>query len=79
MKQAQQRAAEYQKVKAVRESIVGGEDKLEGLINNERKLIKEGQMVKVCRSKNKSEMYWLFDDCLIYGAPMTGGKFNFSR
>ena len=36
--------------------------------------------MKVCRSKNKPYMYWLFNDCLIYATQLPGGSgFHFNR
>jgi hypothetical protein len=35
--------------------------------------------VKVCRGKNKPYMYWLFNDCLLYGTSLPGGLFTFNR
>lgn len=39
----------------------------------------EGVLTKVCRGKNKQNMFWLFNDALIYATHMPGGSYTFNR
>jgi hypothetical protein len=49
------------------------------LANTERKFIKEGDLKKVCRKKNKTFRFWLFSDYFIYGSALGNGSFSFHR
>ena len=40
---------------------------LEDLVKEGRSLIREGDLVKVCRKRNKKFHFWLFNDLFIYG------------
>lgn len=54
---------------------------IDSLASRARTFIKEGDMKKVCRNKNKTYRFWLFNDQLIYGEQHSGNsnKFTFRR
>lgn len=45
----------------------------------DRIFIKEGDLKKVCRKKNKTFHFWLFTDYLIYGSSVGSNTYNFHR
>jgi hypothetical protein len=49
------------------------------LASMDRTFLKEGDLKKVCRKKNKVFRFWLFNDVLLYGAALGAGKFTFNR
>ncbi|RYZ12755.1 MAG: hypothetical protein EOO70_08980, partial [Myxococcaceae bacterium] len=49
------------------------------LVTMDRTFLKEGDLKKVCRKKNKLFRFWLFSDLLLYGAALGGDKFTFHR
>ncbi len=49
------------------------------LASTERKFIKEGDLKKVCRKKNKTFRFWLFNDYLCYGQSNGNSTFTFHR
>lgn len=78
----------YRRIRSIKDSmmVVGGRgsDALNHLVSSERKLLKEGMLLKACRAKNKPFMFWLFNNCLLYATPMgtLGGskhQYQFNR
>eukprot|EP01091_Cochliopodium_minus_P011122 TRINITY_DN3094_c0_g1_i2.p1 TRINITY_DN3094_c0_g1~~TRINITY_DN3094_c0_g1_i2.p1 ORF type:complete len:1443 (+),score=516.66 TRINITY_DN3094_c0_g1_i2:125-4330(+) len=49
------------------------------LVAPHRKFVKEGMMQKICRKARKERTFWLFNDMVVYGAPVIGGKFIVSE
>ena len=45
----------------------------------DRKFVKEGVLKKVCRKQNKSFMFWLFSDIIMYGTSLGNDTFSFNR
>jgi hypothetical protein len=45
----------------------------------DRKFLKEGDLKKVCRKKNKLFRFWLFNDYLCYGSSLGNSTFSFHR
>jgi hypothetical protein len=45
----------------------------------DRKFIKEGDLKKVCRKKNKTFRFWLFNDYLCYGSALGNSTYSFHR
>ncbi|PRP74676.1 hypothetical protein PROFUN_03598 [Planoprotostelium fungivorum] len=45
----------------------------------DRKKVKDGMLVKVCRKELKRRYFCLFNDSLIYGAPTNMGHYKYSR
>ena len=82
MQKNREDSKDYKTLVAIRESIISAEVKdarLDGLITTERKLVHEGVLIKVCRSKNKPYQFWLFNDALIYGSALPGNNYHFNR
>lgn len=52
---------------------------MQNLVSPERRFIKEGDLKKVCRKKNKSFRFWLFNDYLVYGSNMGNSSYSFNR
>jgi len=74
----------YRRIRSIKDSmmVVGGRgtDALDHLVSSERKLLKEGVLLKACRAKNKPFMFWLFNNCLLYATPMGtlgGSKYQY--
>ena len=59
--------------------MIGTEPILQKLASMERTIIMVGDLKKVCRKKNKTFRFWLFNDYIIYGAALGGGKYSFNR
>jgi len=49
------------------------------LASTDRTFIREGDLKKVCRKKNKTFHFWLFNDYLLYGAALGGKNYSFNR
>jgi hypothetical protein len=49
------------------------------LVTKDRKFIRCGPLIKVCRRVNKEFYFWLLSDQLIYGHYIGSGKFRFHR
>ncbi|KAL7414029.1 hypothetical protein BDY24DRAFT_387305 [Mrakia frigida] len=43
-----------------------------------RRLLKQGDLVKVCRRRDEDRTFWLFTDCLIYGTTASTSSFPLS-
>jgi len=74
----------YRRIRSIKDSmmVVGGRgtEALHHLVSSERKLLKEGVLLKACRAKNKPFMFWLFNNCLLYATPMGtlgGSKYQY--
>lgn len=74
----------YNRIRSIKDSImvVGGRgtEALHHLVSSDRKLLKEGLLLKACRAKNKPFMFWLFNNCLMYATPMGnlgGSKYQY--
>ncbi len=59
--------------------VIGSEPILQKLASMDRTIITQGDLKKVCRKKNKTFRFWLFNDYIIYGSALGGGKFSFNR
>lgn len=74
----------FEKLISVRDGFVstflGGQDPvLTGLVSNERRFIREGDLTKVCRRTDKVFRFWLFSDYLVYGQRIAGGMYKWNR
>jgi hypothetical protein len=70
----------FESLISIRDSFFLSQDPvLAALVSNDRKLIREGDLVKVCRKADKIFRFWLFNDYLVYGEPIGGGKYKWSR
>ena len=74
----------YTKLLEIQASMVKtglvGDSFLDKLATKDRTFLKEGDLVKVCRKKNKTFRFWLFSDELMYGAKYPGTtQFEFHR
>ena len=49
------------------------------LVTKDRKFIRCGPLIKVCRRVNKEFYFWLLSDQLIYGHSVGNGKFKYHR
>lgn len=49
------------------------------LASTDRTFIKDGDLKKVCRKKNKTFRFWLFNDYLLYGTALGAGNYSFNR
>lgn len=57
------------KLCAIRDAFTSGPpDVLDGLVRPDRFYVRDGQLRKVCRKTTKKRWFWLFSDCLMYGA-----------
>jgi len=82
MEQALENSRMYRRIRAIRDSLVVvgfSQEALETLVSSDRKLIREGRLQKVCRSKNKYFQFWLFNDYILYATPLPAGKYQFNR
>lgn len=59
--------------------MIGTEPILQKLASMDRTILMVGDLKKVCRKKNKTFRFWLFNDYIIYGAALGGGKYSFNR
>ena len=48
-------------------------------VSKKRRFCREGSLVKVCRSANKTFMFWLLSDMLIYASPVANGSYTLNR
>jgi hypothetical protein len=73
----------FEKILSIQKSIVTlnlfPDLVIQNLVNNNRRFIMEDDLTKVCRKKNKEFRFWLFNDYLIYGASIPGGKYQLNR
>jgi hypothetical protein len=71
----------FEKLLEIQASLItiGNEPVIQKLVTMERKFLKEGDLKKVCRRKNKTFRFWLFHDYLIYGGALGGDKYSFNR
>ncbi len=71
----------FEKLLEIQASLItiGNEPVVQKLVTMERKFIKEGDLKKVCRRKNKTFRFWLFHDYLIYATALGGDKYTFNR
>lgn len=60
-------------------SVGSADPILSKIASMDRTFIKDGDLKKVCRKANKTFRFWLFNDYLLYGAAMGGGKYSFHR
>jgi hypothetical protein len=49
------------------------------LASMERKFVKQGDLKKVCRRKNKLFRFFLCNDYLLYGSAVGNGQYTFNR
>lgn len=54
-------------------------DNIINIMNPKRKFLKEGELKKVCRKKNKIFHFWLFNDSLMYGSSNSLKTYTFHR
>lgn len=52
---------------------------LQNLVSSKRTYIQEGDLLKVCRKKNKKFRFFLFNDLLVYGASIGPGSYSWNR
>lgn len=52
---------------------------LQNLVNSKRTYIQEGDLLKVCRKKNKKFRFFLFNDLLAYGGSIGPGSYSWNR
>eukprot|EP00602_Paraphysomonas_sp_CaronLab_P013344 CAMPEP_0185042680 /NCGR_PEP_ID=MMETSP1103-20130426/42490_1 /TAXON_ID=36769 /ORGANISM="Paraphysomonas bandaiensis, Strain Caron Lab Isolate" /LENGTH=1107 /DNA_ID=CAMNT_0027582787 /DNA_START=644 /DNA_END=3967 /DNA_ORIENTATION=- len=75
--------ANYEKLLEIKNCFVPGllqvDPVLQYLISNEREFIRDGVLTKICRKENKIFKFWLFNDYLVYGTPLPGGKYRWNR
>lgn len=71
----------FESLLAIQASLVTirNEPVVQKLVTMDRTFIKEGDLKKVCRKKNKTFRFWLFSDYIIYGGALGGEKFSFNR
>lgn len=71
----------YEKLLEIQSSLITilTEPIIEKLVTMERKFLKEGDLMKVCRRKNKLFRFWLFNDYLLYASSLGGDKYSFNR
>ena len=73
------------KLEAIRDTLVKGpfkDDVLETLVTAERTFLKEGLLWKQSAERTRKPRkfaFWLFNDMLIYGEPLTYGYYRYSR
>jgi hypothetical protein len=58
---------------------MSNEPLLTKLASMERTFIKQGDLKKICRRKDKLFRFWLLSDYLLYGGHLGGDKFSFNR
>jgi hypothetical protein len=58
---------------------IGNEPIIQKLASMERTFIRQGDLKKVCRKKNKLFRFWLVSDYLIYASSLGGDKYSFNR
>jgi hypothetical protein len=69
---------------ALRDSLIAVDDgdhaKLQKLTSSDRRVIREGALVKTGETGERLVQAWLFDDVMIYAKPLPGtGKFQLQR
>jgi hypothetical protein len=71
----------FEKLLEIQGSLItmSSEPVVQKLVTMERKFLKEGDLKKVCRRKNKTFRFWLFHDYLIYASALGGDKYTFNR
>lgn len=71
----------FESLLAIQASLVTirAEPVVQKLVTMDRTIIKEGDLKKVCRKKNKVFRFWLFNDYVLYGGALGGDKFSFNR
>ena len=71
----------FEKLLEIQASLItmGNEPVVQKLVTMERKFLKEGDLKKVCRRKNKTFRFWLFHDYLIYASALGGDTYTFNR
>lgn len=72
----------FEKLMKIQSSFINfgvGQTFLQNLVTTHRTLIKEDELVKVCRKKNKPFRFWLFNDYLMYGSSLGSSTFSFNR
>lgn len=61
-------------------SLMGAKDPfLEKLASTDRRLLKQGDLKKVCRKKNQTFHFWLFNDYLMYAESTGNNTYCFHR
>jgi hypothetical protein len=60
-------------------SVFGPDPFIAKIASYDRTLIREGELKKVCRKKNKNFKFWLFNDYLIYGEYVGNNSYTFHR
>ena len=60
-------------------SIIMEDGSYINLVTKDRKFIRCGPLIKVCRRVNKEFYFWLLSDQLIYGHSVGNGKFKYHR
>lgn len=60
-------------------NVFGPDPFIQKLASFDRVHIKEGDLKKVCRKKNKTFKFWLFNDYLVYGEPLGANTYKFNR
>ena len=61
-------------------SLMGARDPfLEKLASTDRRILKQGDLKKVCRKKNQTFHFWLFNDYLMYAESTGNNTFCFHR
>eukprot|EP01038_Epipyxis_sp_PR26KG_P012646 gene12646-16955_t len=60
-------------------NLIGSDPIIQKLASMDRTFIKQGDLKKVCRKKNKTFRFWLFSDYILYGSSLGTGKFSLNR
>jgi hypothetical protein len=73
----------HEEVLRVQKSIISTgvivDPSLDDLSNPSRILLHEGELQRICRRKNKTCHFWLFDNNLMVGTPLAANSFLFGR
>jgi len=60
-------------------NVFGPDPFVQKIASFDRVYIREGDLKKVCRKKNKTFKFWLFNDYLIYGESLGNNSYSFHR
>ena len=71
----------FEKLLSIQQSftVFASDPILQKIATMDRKFVKEGVLKKVCRKQNKSFMFWLFSDIIMYGTSLGNETFSFNR
>jgi len=75
MEETIERKRNFEKLLEVQNTMVSmsifGSDDIRSLVSTERWYVMDGDLIKVCRKKNKKFHFWLFGDLLMYGSSVS--------